>query len=235
MADHSTNAQPPPSESHDIEEPTQRSTVDVEVGQLKEKVRDFRSRKLERLKNLDLFCLDNSIRESTVGQLRSHTLKNKVAIFQEVKKCGIKDILVASFAHMTRVDDDFVQYLVDTGEDFSNFYSFSEVTESLKDGVYDTEKIPIGLIKNKKYGLRNILFEMDLASKDCDWDGKWTMEDHCQMHLRLFRWVRREISKDARILVNVRDFGLCMASTPKRFRTLSRFVTPGGAHFRLCF
>ena len=131
---------------------------------------------------------------------------------------------MASFAHMTRVDDDFVQYLVDTGEDFSNFYSFSEVTEGLKDGVYDTEKIPIGLIKNKKYGLRNILFEMDLASKDCDWDGKWTMEDHCQMHLRLFRWVRREISKDARILVNVRDFGLCMASTPKRLLDFVHFL-----------
>jgi hypothetical protein len=199
-------------------------SVDVEVGQLREKVRDFRSRKLERLKNLDLFCLDNSIRESTVGQLRSHTLENKKTIFREVKKCGIKDVLVASFAHMTRVDDDFVQYLVDTGEDFSNFYSFSEVTEGLKDGVYDTEKIPIGLIKNKKYGLRNILFEMDLASTDCDWGGKWTMNDHCQMHLRLFRWVRRKISKDARILVNVRDFGLCMASTPKRLLDFVHFL-----------
>ena len=90
--------------SVDVEVDIEAGPVDVEVGQLrKTQVRDFRSRKLERLKDLDLFCLDNSIRESTVGQLRSHTLENKIAIFQEVKKCGIKDVLVASFAHMTRV------------------------------------------------------------------------------------------------------------------------------------
>lgn len=200
------------------------SVVDAEVSRMTERVAEFRSQKLDRLKNLDLFCLDNSIRESTVGQLRSHTLENKIAIFEEVKKCGIKDMIVASFAHMTRVDDDFVQHLIDTGEDFSNFYSFSEVSEVLKDGVYDTEKIPIGLLKNKKYGLRHTFFEMDLANKDCDWGGKWTVEAHCQMLLRLFRWVRREIYQDARILVNVRDFGLCMASTPKRLLEFVRFL-----------
>lgn len=72
------------------------SVVDAEVSRMAERVAEFRSQKLDRLKNLDLFCLDNSIRESTVGQLRSHTLENKIAIFEEVKKCGIKDMIVAS-------------------------------------------------------------------------------------------------------------------------------------------
>ena len=38
----------------------------------------------ERLKNLDLFVLDNSMRETTVGQLRGHTLEDKMAIYEEV-------------------------------------------------------------------------------------------------------------------------------------------------------
>ena len=37
--------------------------------------------KRARLKDLDLIVLDNSIRESTVGQLRGHTLENKWNIF----------------------------------------------------------------------------------------------------------------------------------------------------------
>ena len=38
----------------------------------------------ETLKNLDLFVLDNSLRETTVGQLRGHTPENKRKIFEQV-------------------------------------------------------------------------------------------------------------------------------------------------------
>ena len=76
--------------------------------------------KYRKLKDLDLFILDNSIRESTVGQ--------KWKIYEEVKKCGFKNIIVASFSHMTRVDDVFCQQLVERGEDLSNMFAFSEIT-----------------------------------------------------------------------------------------------------------
>ena len=66
-----------------------------------------------------------------------------------MRKCGLGNVIVASFAHMTRVDDDFCQYLMDKGEDCSQLYSFSEVTEGLKDGKYDTKRVPIACIKNK--------------------------------------------------------------------------------------
>ena len=55
---------------------------------------------------------------------------------------------MASFAHMKRVDDEFVQNLKDRGDDFSYLYSFSEVTEGVKNGRYDTEKVPVSLKKN---------------------------------------------------------------------------------------
>ena len=78
--------------------------------------------KRETLRNLNCFVLDNSIRESTVGQLRGHTLENKWKVYEEVKKCGFKNIVVASFAQMTRVDDHFVQQLVERGEDKSTLF-----------------------------------------------------------------------------------------------------------------
>ena len=40
--------------------------------------------KREILKNLDLFVLDNSLRETTVGQIFGHTLENKWEIYNEV-------------------------------------------------------------------------------------------------------------------------------------------------------
>ena len=132
-------------------------------------IEKVRVQKRERLRDLDLFVLDNSIRESMVGQLRSHTIEDKKKIYELVKKCGMHSIIVASFEHMTSVDDDFCQWLKDQNEDFSKLYSFSEVTEGLRDGAYDTETVPISLRKNKKYGLYNTLFEVDLANPDCQW------------------------------------------------------------------
>ena len=41
-------------------------------------------RKQEILRDKKLFVLDNSLRESTVGQLRGHTIENKWKIYEEV-------------------------------------------------------------------------------------------------------------------------------------------------------
>ena len=48
-------------------------------------IRDELQPKFKRLKQLDLFVLDNSIRESTVGATRGHTLQNKHDILAQVK------------------------------------------------------------------------------------------------------------------------------------------------------
>ena len=209
------------------------SVVKAESRRVTQEVNQYRAEKMGRLKNLDLFILDNSIRESTVGQLRSHTIENKKAIFAEVKRCGLEHIIVASFSHMTRVDDDFCQYLVDSGEDFTNLYSFSEVTKGLKNGRYDSESVPISLVKNKKYGLRNTVFELDLANPDCKWGDTWTVEDHCQLLLKWIRWAKAEIHKDARILINLRDFAASMSRAPQRLLEIVEFVAKLPAEERL--
>ena len=47
--------------------------------------------KRKTLQDLDVFILDNSIRETTVGQIRGHTLDNKWEIYNEV---GITNLLL---------------------------------------------------------------------------------------------------------------------------------------------
>jgi hypothetical protein len=137
-----------------------------EVSRARADIEKVRVEKRERLKNMEFFLLDNSIRESTVGQLRSHTLETKLKIFQHVQKTGAKNIIVASFSHMTRVDDDFCQWIVDNNVDRSGLFSFSEVSDRIVNGTYDTETVPVSLTKNKKYGIYNTFFEADLCSHD---------------------------------------------------------------------
>ena len=40
--------------------------------------------KREGLESMEVFVLDNSLRESTVGQLRGHTIENKWKIYNQV-------------------------------------------------------------------------------------------------------------------------------------------------------
>ena len=200
--------------------------LSAEVKQIQSHIEAVRTQKRDRLENLDLFCLDNSIRESTVGQIRSHTLKNKIDIFNEVKKCGMKDIIVASFAHMTRVDDDFVEYLRATGEDFSRLYSFSEVSDKgVVNGVYESETIPVGLRKNIKYGIINIIFEADLADDTCEWGTKYTVDDFCKLLKERIDYVYDQISPQAKILVNLRDLTVAISKTLERLLTVVKFLS----------
>ena len=214
------------------------SDIQQEVSRVQADIDSVRVQKRERLRDLDLFILDNSIRESTVGQLRSHTIENKKKIFQQVKRCGIHSLIVASFSHMTRVDDQFCQWLKDEGEDFSKLFSFSEVTEGLRNGAYDTETVPISLRKNKQYGLYNTFFEVDLADPNCEWDTKFTVDDMCQLIFKWMNWVYDNINKKARILINFRDLPMVMSDAPERLLTIVKFLArlpPEKRMFALAF
>ncbi|KAL9952434.1 hypothetical protein ACROYT_G039691 [Oculina patagonica] len=176
-----------------------------------------------KLKDLDLIVLDNSIRESTVGQLRGHTLENKWKIYNEVKKCGFKFILVAAFSHMTRVDDAFIEEIVERGEDVSNLFAFTEVMESVKNGIPDTKSTPVGLSKMKALGLVNPIIEIDLATDSINWDA-FTVQDMCQLLLRRIKWSLMRLSPDSKIMVNLRDFPDAMVYQTERLFTVVDFL-----------
>ena len=125
---------------------------------------------------------------------------------------------------MTRVDDQFCQWLKDEKEDFSKLFSFSEVTEGLRNGSYDTETVPVSLRKNKEYGLYNTIFEVDLADTDCEWGTKFTTQDMCQLIYKWMNWVYDNINSKARILLNFRDFPIAMSKAPERVLPIVKFL-----------
>ena len=179
----------------------------------------------ERLKNLDLYILDNSLRESTVGQPCSHTLQDKIDIFNQVKKVGIRDMMVASFSHRYQVDDEFIKYLKETEEDFGRFFAFSEIANDISNGAYNTHSIPIQLEKNQQYGIPNPFFEVDLANSKIQWEDKFTTEAMCHRLYELIKFTYKNISRTARVVVNFRDFPIVMKKAPERLYNLVKFLS----------
>jgi len=173
------------------------------------------------LQDLDFFVLDNSIRETTVGQLRGHTLENKIKIYQETKKCGFDYFIVAAFNHMTRVGDTFCQWLKDNNENRSNMFAFSEVTEGIKNGDADVKTLPVGLDKCKTFGIPNVVLELDLADPKVDWANKFTIDDMCQLLLKRLNWCYENLSSKSEVLFNFRDLPFAMQTRDGAVRVLT--------------
>ena len=191
-----------------------------ELNKMNEVIAEEYNSKRKVLRDLDLFVLDNSIRETTVGQLRGHTIENKIKIYQETKKCGFEFVIVAAFNHMTRVGDTFCQWLVDNNENRSKMFSFSEVYEEVKNGRLNFEKVPVSLLKCKKYGIENAILEMDLADSILDWKNKFTIHDMCQLLKRRLEWCYDNLSKNSKVLFNFRDFPAAMTTASGATRVL---------------
>ncbi|XP_071806455.1 uncharacterized protein [Asterias amurensis] len=179
--------------------------------------------KLQVLRDLDLFVLDNSIRESTVCQLRGHTLENKWQIYDEVKRCGFTNIIVAVFAHKTSGDEVFVQQLVEKGEDRNGLFACSEITEHTKNRLPDKETVPVGMRKIKSFGLWNTILEVDLSDEVYDFT-KFSMDDMCSLIKKWIRWVKKNLNKDAKVLINLRDMTDVMPTHPIRVFKLVEYL-----------
>ncbi|XP_028401598.1 uncharacterized protein LOC114524652 [Dendronephthya gigantea] len=200
------------------------ATYDEKVAHMKEKL-SAELEKRKKLRKSELFVLDNSLRESTVGQLRGHTLENKWKIYEEVKKIGYQHIIVASFSHMTRLGDKFCIALKEAGEDFSKLYAFSEFVESIdKDRVPNVEKLPIGLVKMRELGIRHAIIEFDLVYKGIDYK-KFTVKDICSLMKKRMEWCRSELAENSNVLFNFRDFSDAMRLKPKRVLKVVKFLS----------
>ncbi|XP_071485516.1 uncharacterized protein [Diadema antillarum] len=179
--------------------------------------------KYQTLRDLDIFVLDNSIRESTVGQLRGHTLENKWKIYNEVKKCGFKHTIVASFSHMTRVDDVFIMQLKEKGEDPDGLWAFSEITESTKGKVPDFENVPVGIRKLKPAGLYSVIFEVDLGDTVYDFT-KFSIDDMCQLLSKWNDWCFDNLSPKAKVMFSFRDLPDVMPEDSDRVFKVTNFL-----------
>ena len=169
--------------------------------------------KRRRLKNLDCFVLDNSLRESTVGQVRGHTLSDKFEIHDEVTRCGFRNFIVAAFSDNPRVDDSFLQMLAAKDKITEGMYAFSEV-------AIDKRNVPVGLAKMKTYGIRNPVLEVDLANPSLfEGDQAISMSLFCEYLEHWITWSQDNLPSaggEQNLFVNIRDFPFAISAFPER-------------------
>ena len=126
---------------------------------------------------------------------------------------------------MTRLGDTFIKQLKEKGEDFTNLYAFTEFLESIgKDGVPDTETIPIGLRKMKELGIKNPIIEMDLVYRGIDYK-KFKVEKINQLLSDRLKWIRENLSPDSKVFIKLRDLPDGMVKKPKRVFKVIRYLS----------
>ena len=128
--------------------------------------------------------------------------------------------IVAAFSHNTRVDDHFVRQLVESGEDTSTLYAFSEGWGRISNGVPDLVTLPVGLRKMKILQLQNPIIEIDVADSRIDWET-FTVRRVNDLLLGRIKWVRENLAVNGKVFINFRDFSIAMIDCASTYRILS--------------
>ena len=210
---------------------TKRSGKELFTYDVKAQLANYQSR-LDRLKDMELFVLDNSLRETTVASIVSHTVQNKRDIYEEIQKCGFKYYFIESFTADQRIGELFLQEMIDEGKDLSGAFTFCDAWEKISSNNVPEPDLSIGLIKCKKFGLQNVFLECDLSDFRIDYE-RFNMKKLCNYMKKKIDWVRSNLSEDGMIFINVRDFGLTMYHHPERMWYLVNFLCKLPAHERI--
>lgn len=185
------------------------------------------------LRGLDLFVLDNSLRESIVGQTAGHTLENKLAILDAVESVGIEHVVLGAFSVARQVDDELPAALKKRGGDMSKYYAFTEDSNATEDGkmLFGTDHVPIAMQKMQRYGVPNPIIEIDLDDDSVDWDGAFPVSKLLELLTFLLKYARDTLGCRGRALVNIRDWPFVMTHHPERLYKLAQGLAalPSGA------
>lgn len=74
----------------------------------------------------DFFILDNSLRETTVGAARGHTLQEKRDIVKSMAETGLEEVILGSFGSKIAVDSQIAQEWQRLGKTFDSSWGFSD-------------------------------------------------------------------------------------------------------------
>ena len=192
-------------------------------------------KKMQNLRNVDVFVLDNSLRETTVASLYGHTIEGKYRILRSVRKAGMKNLVVGSFGPTQRVDEGFIASLSDRNElrDDEHYYAFSEFKDSdapwfegarkatKGKGAAAAAAVPYGLQVCKKLGVHNVLLELDLVNL---WDEGICVPQICKEMCARIQWCRKELHPTSKVFFNFRDFQLSWTTNPNRVLAILQFL-----------
>lgn len=166
--------------------------------------------KLEKLRHIEPYLIDLSLRENPVGSNLGQTRQDKLHILPKLREFGFKNISLGTLDYdmpdELEVDDDFMLELQATGADMTGCFAFTAIGTQTNDGKF----IPSpSQDKLKRYGVPNTVHEIYLSAEGMSRYGKYTFEELCQRLPASIRWLHENIRGDhggaPRIFINIVD------------------------------
>ena len=175
--------------------------------------------KIARLRAIEPYFIDLSLRENPVGSRVGQILADKLAILPRLREFGFRNILLGtldySMPEELEVDDDFMCYLRDHDIDMSGGFAFTAVGIERQDGVFVPDP---SMLKLRDYRVPNTLHEIYLSE-----EGMQGQYDFATLYRSLpasITWLQANIRGDAdhggrpRILINIVDGCDAFAENP---------------------
>lgn len=164
--------------------------------------------KIEKLRKIEPFLLDLSLRENPVGDRVGQTLEEKLAILPKIREFGFRNILLGtldySYPDELEVDDDFMMYLRDHKIDMTGGFVFTQIGISKAPGQFTPDP---SMTKMQSYGVPNSLHEIYLSKLGMK--GMYDMETLRRSVVASIKWMNENIRGDhggkPRIIINIVD------------------------------
>jgi hypothetical protein len=165
--------------------------------------------KLDKLRSIDPYLIDLSLRENPFGARLGQTLEDKLAILPKLRAFGFKNILLGTLDYAMpdelEVDDDFMLYLRANKIDVTGGFAFTDIGLADALGVF----IPSpSQIKLRDYGVPNTLHEIYLSKEGMKLEN-YDLQAVLRSLPLSIQWVRENVRGDGggppRIIINIVD------------------------------
>ena len=164
--------------------------------------------KIDRLRNIQPYLIDLSLRENPVGARIGQTLADKLAILPRLREFGFRNILLGTLDYAMpdelEVDDDFMMYLRDHQADMNGCFAFTDIGIATADGTFTPSP---SQRKLQAYGVPNTLHEIYLSQAGMA--GQYDLETLRRSLPASIAWLNANIRGDdggkPRILINIVD------------------------------
>jgi len=164
--------------------------------------------KIDRLRSMQPYLIDLSLRENPVGARIGQTLADKLAILPRLREFGFRNILLGTLDYAMpdelEVDDDFMMYLRDHQLDRNGCFAFTDIGIAAADGTFTPSP---SQRKLQAYGVPNTLHEIYLSKAGMA--GQYDLETLRRSLPASIAWLNANIRGDdggqPRILVNIVD------------------------------
>src|SRR3569833_767151 len=164
--------------------------------------------KIDRLRSMQPYLIDLSLRENPVGARIGQTLADKLAILPRLREFGFRFFLLGSFVFallvVPVVDDDFMMYLRDHQLDMNGCFAFTDIGIAAADGTFTPSP---SQRKLQAYGVPNTLHEIYLSKAGMA--GQYDLEALRRRLPAGLAWLNANLRGDdggqPRILINIVD------------------------------